>query len=103
MFSIGYADGVSKPFFVATTSRKPPRTADADVVAARCLVYELFDATEGLPGAWHVLEKVTEERQATVTKALERGGIIIRDIGSGKKKVVSVSLTSEGRLLARKR
>jgi len=100
---MGYAEGVSKPFFIATTSRKPPRTADADVVAARYLVYELFDATEGIFGAWHVLEKVTEERQAMVAKALERGWIVTREIGPGKRKVVSASLTSEGRLLARKR
>ena len=92
---------MSKPFFIPSARSKPSRTAEAIDVAARYFVYELFDVTSGILGAWHVLGKVGE-RQATVAKAGERGWVITREVGLGKRKLVSASLTSEGRVLARK-
>jgi hypothetical protein len=92
---------VSKPFFIAGTKSKPPRTADALDVAARHLVYKLFEATDGVLAVWHVLGEIGE-RPATVARAIERGWVITREIGLGTGKLVSASLTGEGRLLARK-
>ena len=81
---------------------KPARTAEEAVdIAARYFVYELFDVTSGTIGAWYVLGKVGE-RQATVARAVERGWVAIRELGLGKRKLVSASLTSQGRVLARK-
>jgi len=59
--------GMSKPFFIASGRSKPARTAEAVDVAARYFVYELFDITDGILGAWHVLGNVGE-RQATVRR-----------------------------------
>ena len=61
---IGYVGDVSKPFFIAGTKSKPPRTAEALDVAARHLVYKLFEATDGMLGVWHVLAEIGE-RPAT--------------------------------------
>jgi hypothetical protein len=71
-------------------------------VAARHLVYKLYETTDGIQGAWHVLGKIIREKPATIARAVERGWVITREVGLGKKKLVSASLTSEGRLLARK-
>jgi hypothetical protein len=88
---------VSKPFFIPTTKSKPPRTGEAVDVAARYFVYRLFDATGGELGAWQALREIGE-RPATVARAVKRGWVLVR--GDGAKQ--SASLTSEGRLLARK-
>ena len=79
----------------------PSRTAETLDVAARHLVYKLFEATDGIPGAWHVLGKIGET-PATVARAVERGWIVTGEDGLGKNKLANASLTSEGRLLARK-
>jgi hypothetical protein len=79
----------------------PSRTAETLDFAARHLVYKPFEATDGILGAWHVLGKIGE-RPATVARAVERGWIVIREDGRGKNKLKSASLTSEGRVLARK-
>ena len=50
--------------------------------------------------AWHVLGK-TGERPETVARAVERGWLVTREVGLGRRKLVSASLTSEGRLVAR--
>ena len=65
------------------------------------MVYELFDLTDRIAGAWHVLGKVAGPRQATLAKAVERGWVVTREVGL-KEKLVSASLTSEGRLVARR-
>ena len=67
--------------------------------AARNLLYKLYDATAGRPGAWQVLGN-TEERVQTVARAVARGWIIIRDDRIGRIKVQSGLLTREGRRLA---
>ncbi|MBV8186999.1 MAG: hypothetical protein JO339_07150 [Alphaproteobacteria bacterium] len=88
---------MSKPFFTPSSRSKPTRTMEAVDVAARHLVYELFEATDGVQGAWHVLGKIGQ-RPATVSRAVERGWMITHATG----KLVAGSLTSDGRLLARK-
>ncbi len=75
--------------------------AEAIDIAARYLLYKLYDATSGRPDAWQVLGK-TGERPETLTRAVERGWIIIRDDRIGRIKVQSGLLTHEGRRLARK-
>jgi hypothetical protein len=92
---------VSKPFFVPTAKNKPPKTAEAVDVAARHLAYKLFEATDGMRGAWAVLGKIGE-RPATVARAVERGWVVTREVGLGENKFMSASLTSAGRLLARR-
>ena len=51
--------------------------------AARNLLYKLYDATAGRPGAWQVLGN-TEGRLETVARAVARGWIIIRDDRIGR-------------------
>jgi hypothetical protein len=41
-----------KPYFIAGSKGKPPRTAETVDVAARHLLYKLYDATSRVPGAW---------------------------------------------------
>ena len=67
--------------------------------AARNLLYKLYDATAGRPGAWQVRGN-TEGRLETVARAVARGWIIIRDDRIGRIKVQSGLLTREGRRLA---
>ena len=77
------------------------RTAEAVDVAARHLVYLLYEATRGQPNTWQVLGKIGE-RPETVARAVERGWLIVRDDRIGRIKVQSGLLTEEGRRLARK-
>jgi hypothetical protein len=63
---------VSKRYVNASAKGKSSKTAEAIDVAARYLVYQLFEATDGMQGAWHVLGKIGE-RPATVARAIERG------------------------------
>jgi hypothetical protein len=90
---------MSKPFFIAGTKTKPPRTAEVIDVAARYLVYKLYDATSGEAGAWQNLSKIGE-RPETVARAVERGWVIVGQRDGGR--VRSASLTDEGRRIARK-
>ena len=93
---------MSKPFFARTAKSKPLRTVEATDVAARHLVYKLFEATDGELGAWHVVGKIGE-RPETVARAVERGWVAVREDENGKGKLQqNASLTPEGRLLARK-
>jgi hypothetical protein len=92
---------MSKPFFVAKAKNKPPRAADAVDIAARYLLYKLYDATRGHPDAWQALGSIGEQPEA-VARAVERGWLIIRDDHVGRIKVRSGLLTEEGRRLARK-
>ena len=79
---------------------KPLPTIDVADVAARHLLYKLFEATEGQPGAWHGLSGIGE-RPETVDRAVERGWMVVQ-AENGKKKLKSASLTNEGRLVARR-
>ena len=55
---------------------KPAKTADTTEIAARYFVYKLFDATAGQPMRWATLRGM-DEAQATVTRAIERGWVIL--------------------------
>jgi len=90
------------PFILPNGKSAAPRTAEVLDVAARHLVYKLYDATDKLRGAWHALGNIIREKPATVARAVERGWVVTREVGLGKNKLLSASLTSEGRLLARK-
>jgi hypothetical protein len=92
-----------KPYFIAASKGKPPRTAETVDVAARHLLYKLYDATSRVPGAWHALGEIGE-RSETVARAVERGWIIVRERDSGGRvsKMKSAALTDEGRRVARK-
>ena len=92
---------MSRPFFIANANRKSLRSADAIDVAARHLVYKLYDATSGQLGAWHVLREIGEA-QATVARAVERGWVLVRRDDSRKVKLHSAALTDQGRRVARK-
>jgi hypothetical protein len=93
--------GMSKPYFLPSAKSKPAKTAGAVDIAARYFVYKLYEATDGVLGAWHVLGKIGET-PATMARAVERGWVVTREVGLGKRKLVSASLTGEGRLVARK-
>jgi hypothetical protein len=88
---------MSKPFFAPSAKSKPSRPVEAVDIAARHLVYKLYEATDGVLGAWHALGKISE-RRTTVVRAVERNWVLVREDGPAR----SASLTSEGRLLARK-
>jgi hypothetical protein len=94
---------MSKPFFMAKAKSKPSRTAEALDVAARYLVYKLYDGMKGQPaGTWQVLGKMIGENKETVARAVELGWVIVRDEAVGKVKVRSGMLTDEGRRVARR-
>jgi hypothetical protein len=76
------------------------KTLDAIDVAARYLVYKLYEATDGLPMQWATLRGMDELR-ATVTRAVERGWVVLQDV-KGKPLDRKAALTDEGRRLARK-
>jgi hypothetical protein len=95
---------VFRPFPITSAKGKPHQgTAQAVDVAARHLVYKLFEETKGQPMAWHLLGGIGE-RPETVAKAVERGWLVVReeDGVNGTRKAQSASLTDEGRLVARK-
>ena len=66
------------PYFIAASKSKPPRTAETVDVAARHLLYKLYDATSRVPGAWHALGEIGE-RPETVARAVERGWVVVRE------------------------
>ena len=81
---------------------KPPRTAEAIDIAARYLLYKLYDATNRQPGAWQALGKMIGESRETVARAVKRGWITVREEGVARTKVRSGMLTGEGRRVVRK-
>ena len=96
-----YSVAVTKPFFIPRVKSKPPGTGETVDIAARYFVYKLFDATDGNPASWQPV-RIFREAAATVSRAVERGWVIIRDEGAGRAKQPCAVLTEEGRLLARK-
>ena len=93
---------VFRPFPITPAKSKPLGTTQAVDVAARHLVYKLFEATDGQPGEWKALGLIGE-RPETVARAVERGWLVVRvDGGNGRRKAQSAMLTDEGRLVARK-
>jgi hypothetical protein len=90
---------VSKTFPIASAGPKARKPADAEDIAARYLVYKLYDATRDQLGTWQELHPLGEPK-AIVDRAVERGWVTVRQDGKGKAKVYSASLTVEGRRLA---
>jgi hypothetical protein len=79
-----------------TTGRpKVIKTLDALDVAARYLVYKLYEATDRLPMQWATLQGLNESR-ATIARAVERGWVILQEV-SRKPLDRKVTLTDEGR------
>jgi hypothetical protein len=73
---------------VIPPSNKPARTGEVLDVAARYLLYKLYDASKAASPApsWHSVRSLGEEA-ATIGRAVERGWIVIRDEGNkGKAK-----------------
>lgn len=89
-----------KPTAIAPAkSKSSSSTLDASDIAARYLVYKLYDATRGhLGGEWHDLRGIGEGPE-TVARASERGWVAVRE---DKGKVKSAALTDDGRRVARK-
>ena len=88
-----------RPNFIFKKNKARSKTADTLDVAARQFAYKLYEGTNGELGAWWALGQIGE-RPETLTRAIERGWVIVRGDGAGN--VQSASLTAEGRLLARK-
>jgi hypothetical protein len=93
---------------VIPPSNKPAKTSEALDVAARYLLYKLYDASRGTSTAssWHSVRSLGEAA-ATVSRAVERGWVVIRDdsnTGKAKAKAADLwaALTEEGRAVARK-
>jgi len=69
-------------------------------VAARYFVYKLYEATARQPMQWVALHGLGESA-ATISRAVERGWVILQDV-KGKPLDRKAALTDEGRRLARK-
>lgn len=78
-------------------------------MAARYFVYKLYDASRGSPtaSAWQSVRALGEPAE-TVSRAVERGWVVLREERKGKAKAkatpkdVWAALTEEGRAVARK-
>jgi hypothetical protein len=94
---------------VIPPSNKPPKINEALDVAARHLLYKLYDASSSTSTAssWQSVRSLGEAA-ATVSRAMERGWVVIRDEGNNtgkaktKPKDLWAALTHEGRAVARK-
>jgi hypothetical protein len=87
-------------FHSAPMGKPKVMTLNAIDVAARYLVYKLYEATGGQPMQWQLLHGMGESA-ATISRAVERGWIILQDL-KGKPLDRKAALTDEGRRLARK-
>ena len=95
-------NGSVKPVVVPRAKRQSPsKTSEAIDITARFFVYKLFDATGGNMALWHPVRMLREPAE-TVSRAAERGWVVVRDEGDGRAKQQSAALTEVGRLLARK-
>ena len=90
---------MSKTFTITSAGPKARKAAGAEDIAARYLVYKLYDGTRDQLGTWQQL-RALGERKAIVDCAVQRGWVTVRQEGEGKAKVFSASLTVEGRRLA---
>jgi hypothetical protein len=88
----------SRTFIIPTAKSKVIRTRDGTDVAARYLVYKLYDAAGGQPVQWQVLHGMGESA-ATISRAVERGWVVLQGSKPLERKA---ALTDEGRRVARK-
>jgi hypothetical protein len=89
-----------RPFTIPAAKSKSFKTIGAIDVAAKYLVYKLYEATDGQPMEWEPLRRMGESR-ATIARAVERGWVILEGT-SGKPLERKAALTDEGRRLARR-
>ena len=87
-------------FNIRASKPRVVETDDGADVAARYFVYKLYEATDGQPMQWQVLLGMNESA-ATISRALERGWVILQDL-KGKPLDRKATLTNEGRRLARR-
>jgi hypothetical protein len=93
---------MSKPFIIARNKSKPARPSEALDVAARHLVFKLYDASrDSMASSWQSVRGLGEVA-ATISRAVERGWVVVRDKGKGRTKELWAALTEEGRAMARK-
>jgi pyruvate carboxylase len=91
---------IATPFNAPAVKGRPKviKIRDGTDVAARYLVYKLYDATGGQPLQWHVLQRMGESA-ATISRAVERGWVVVDGAKAAARKA---ALTDEGRRLARR-
>jgi hypothetical protein len=89
-------------FNISTTKGRPKalKGGDGVDVAARYFVYKLYEVTSGQPMKSQILLGMGEST-ATISRAVERGWVVLQDVG-GKPLEREAALTDEGRRLARK-
>jgi hypothetical protein len=87
-------------FHIPKGKSKATKTRDGTDVAAQYFVYKLYEATNGQPKEWETLRGMDESR-VTVTRAVERGWVILQDVTSNPLNR-KAALTDGGRRLARK-
>jgi len=81
---------------------RPRRPTEAVDIAARYLVYTVFDAISGTPETWRPLLEL-EEKIETLARAVERGWVVVLDHRrEGQPTVRVVVLTDDGRRMARR-
>jgi hypothetical protein len=81
---------------------KPSRPTAAVDVAARYLVYKIFDAISGTPETWRPLRDI-DEKAETLARAVARGWVVVLDHQREYGPAVRVvALTDEGRRMARR-
>ena len=81
---------------------KLKRTTDVVDIAARYLVYKVFDAISGTPETWRPLGDI-DEKIEILTRAVERGWVMVLEHQQeGRPTVRVVALTDEGRRMARR-
>jgi hypothetical protein len=90
---------ITTPFNAPAAKRRPKviKIRDGTDVAARYLVYRLYDATGGQPMQWHVLHGMGESAVPFPGRLSEAGSFLMRP--SRRRKA---ALTGEGRRLARR-
>ena len=81
---------------------RPRRPTEAVDIAARYLVYKIFDAISGTPETWRPLGDI-DEKIEILTRAVERGwAMVLEHQQEGRPTVRVVALTDEGRRMARR-
>jgi hypothetical protein len=87
-------------FHIPKGRSKAAKAGEGIDVAARYLVYKLYEATDGHPMQWQVLHGMGESA-ATISRAVDRGWVVLQEV-KGKPMDRKAALTDEGRRLARK-
>ena len=87
-------------FHIPNGKSKAIKAREGIDVAARYLVYKLYEATDRQPMQWQVLHGMGESA-ATISRAVARGWVVLQEV-KGKPMDREAALTEEGRRLARK-